>query len=178
MTRIGVISDTHGVLVYAVHGILSDCDWIFHAGDICDPAILRELKTIAPTIAVLGNNDFNEYGARVTWKAFPEIDGVHFFMTHKPNDLRRYIAQYNAPVQEDSGNIPDVVIHGHTHVPALEQISLGDKVAYLLCPGSVSYPRENSPRSVAKIDIAEGQVVRLSLETLEGAVIQVLDAVR
>ena len=77
MTRIGVISDTHGRLADAAYAALADSDYIIHAGDIGGPAIIRELETLAPVYAVLGNNDFSEYGD-VGQIARPCIDGVRF----------------------------------------------------------------------------------------------------
>ena len=170
MTRIGVISDTHGLLPLQVHEVLADCDWIFHAGDICDPGILRELQTIAPTVAVLGNNDFNEYGARVTYEAHPIVDEVLFFMTHKPNDARKHIATFRAGGTPED-NVPHVVIHGHTHVPALERIEIAGNPAFLVCPGSISYPRMQTARSLAKIDIQDSHVARIWVQSLEGSVV-------
>ena len=61
MTTIGVISDTHGSLHQRAYEALADCDYIIHAGDICNPGIIRELETLAPVYAVLGINDYNEY---------------------------------------------------------------------------------------------------------------------
>ncbi|MFR5827936.1 MAG: metallophosphoesterase family protein [Adlercreutzia equolifaciens] len=57
MLRIGIISDTHGTLDPRAYAALADCEHIIHAGDIGGVAILRELETLAPVTAVLGNND-------------------------------------------------------------------------------------------------------------------------
>ena len=59
MLRIGIISDTHGTLDPRAYAALADCEHIIHAGDIGGVAILRELETLAPVTAVLGNNDFD-----------------------------------------------------------------------------------------------------------------------
>lgn len=91
--RIGIISDTHGSLDPRAYAALADCDHIIHAGDICGPAILRELETLAPVTAVLGNNDFDEYGSEVGHFAHPVLGGVRFLVGHKPGrrarELRR-----------------------------------------------------------------------------------------
>jgi uncharacterized protein len=55
--RIGLISDTHGLLRPQAMAFLAGSDHIVHAGDICDDSILKALATIAPVTAVLGNND-------------------------------------------------------------------------------------------------------------------------
>lgn len=88
MKLVGLISDTHGRLPDAALGALAYCNHIIHAGDICDPGILRELQIMAPTTAVLGNNDYDEYGKNVTRFAHPVVDGVRFLVAHYPNDAR------------------------------------------------------------------------------------------
>ncbi len=88
MARIGVISDTHGVLPVEAFNALADCEHIIHAGDICSPEIIRDLQTLAPVTAVLGNNDFNEYGTSVRRFARPVVDGVRFLVAHYPRDVR------------------------------------------------------------------------------------------
>ena len=75
MATIGIISDTHGRLDHRAYAALADVDHIIHAGDIGDPAILRELETLAPVTAVLGNNDFPEYGDSVGRFARPVLEG-------------------------------------------------------------------------------------------------------
>lgn len=79
MLRIGIISDTHGTLDPRAYAALADCEHIIHAGDIGGVAILRELETLAPVTAVLGNNDFDEYGSAVGHFAHPVLDGVRFW---------------------------------------------------------------------------------------------------
>ena len=88
MTVIGLISDTHGNLSDDALAAMADVDHIIHAGDIGSPDILRALEALAPTTAVLGNNDFDEYGSRVGRFAHPVIDGVRFLVAHYPRDVR------------------------------------------------------------------------------------------
>ena len=71
MTVIGLISDTHGRLPDEALAAMADVDHIIHAGDIGGPEILHALEALAPTTAVLGNNDFDEYGSRVGRFAHP-----------------------------------------------------------------------------------------------------------
>ena len=79
-TSIGIISDTHGTLSDSALALLAEVDHIIHAGDIGGPDILRMLSALAPTTAVLGNNDFDEYGSSVGRFAHPVIDGVRFLV--------------------------------------------------------------------------------------------------
>jgi hypothetical protein len=108
--RIGLISDTHGLLRPEALDALAGCDRIIHAGDIGDPAILARLATIAPVTAVRGNND------RAAWAdAIPETEvlqlGERFlYVLHDVNelDLDPAAAGFHA------------VVAGHSHRPSVE----------------------------------------------------------
>ena len=166
MTLVGVISDTHGSLHARAYTALADSDHIIHAGDICDPRILRELETLAPVTAVLGNNDYDEYGAHVQRYAHPVIDGVKFLVAHYPQDVR--VSGFGNSALAPGDPIPDICIHGHTHLPRLECGAEARPASYVLCPGSASYPRGGFPRSIAKIGITAGRVDFIRIETLDG----------
>ena len=142
MARIGVISDTHGVLPVEAFNALADCEHIIHAGDICSPEIIRDLQTLAPVTAVLGNNDFNEYGTSVCRYARPVIDGVRFLVAHYPRDVRITFAGSGALAPGDP--LPNVCIHGHTHVPEIVVGKEARPADLLLCPGSPTSPRGGS----------------------------------
>ncbi len=81
MHRIGIISDTHGLLRPEVTEVLCGCDAILHGGDINSAKILEELKAIAPVYAVRGNND-KEWAAHLPETLSLELYGVRFFMVH------------------------------------------------------------------------------------------------
>ena len=158
---VGVISDTHGRLHERAYEALAGCDHIIHAGDICDPGILRELETIAQVTAVLGNNDFNEYGSQVQRFARPVIGQVKFLVAHFPQDVR--IRPGDA--------VPDVCIHGHTHVPRIAYGADARPASYVVCPGSASYPRGGFERTIAKIELESACVQSIRIETLGGKTI-------
>ncbi len=154
--RIGLISDTHGTLSRAAYAELADCDHLIHAGDIGGPQILEELRTIAPITAVLGNNDIPEYGASVGRYAVCSIGGVRFLVAHIPGHLQAALSGRTS-VLGPGDPIPDVAVHGHTHVPRIvhdEAFPAG----MLICPGSPSRPRGGSRPSVAKLLIRNGAV--------------------
>lgn len=169
MTLVGVISDTHGRLSDEAYAALVGSDHIIHAGDIGDPAILRELETIAPVTAVLGNNDFDEYGASVGRFAHPVIDGVRFLVAHYPRDVKITFAGSAALAPGDP--IPQVCIHGHTHVPELITGPEARPATYILCPGAVFRPRGNFPRCIAKLQLSNGRVESARIESLDGTVV-------
>lgn len=167
--RVGVISDTHGRLHHQAYEALADCDHILHAGDIGDPAVIRELETLAPVTAVLGNNDFPEYGKDVGRYANVELDGVRFLMAHYPQDVR--ISKLGSGALAPGDPLPDICIHGHTHVPRLESGPEARPASYILNPGSASRARGGFPRSIAKIDLEDGAIQCVRIESLSGETI-------
>lgn len=169
MALVGLVSDTHGRLDPAAYAALADCDFIIHAGDIGDPSILRELETLAPVCAVLGNNDFDEYGADVGRFARPVVDGVRFLVAHYPRDVRMSPLGSGAVVPGDP--MPDVCVHGHTHVPAIVTGREASPARCIVCPGSASRPRGGSVRSVGKVEVAAGAVLSVRVEDLRGNVV-------
>ena len=166
MATIGIISDTHGRLDHRAYAALADVDHIIHAGDIGDPAILRELETLAPVTAVLGNNDFPEYGDFVGRFARPVLEGVRFLVAHYPRDVRVTAAGSAALAPGDP--LPDICVHGHTHVPKLEWGSDVRPATLLICPGSAFRPRGGFPRSLAKVSVEDGRILSARIESLEG----------
>lgn len=107
--RIGIISDTHGLLRPEVLNILKTCDCILHGGDINSPEILDQLRPLASIYAVRGNND-REWAEGLAKALRFQIEGVEFFMTHNKKD-----------VAWDLGNA-QVVVFGHTHKYFQERI--------------------------------------------------------
>src|SRR5207247_3946814 len=80
--RVGVISDTHGLLRPEVFDVFNKVDHILHAGDVGEPQILIELEALAPVTAVYGNVDPPELRARLPQVAHLELDGFDIVVTH------------------------------------------------------------------------------------------------
>lgn len=165
LIRVGVISDTHGYLPEAALMALADSDYIIHAGDIGGPEILRELECIAPVTAVLGNCDFDEYGESVQRFARPIIGSVSFLVAHRPEDVR--ITWAGGPGIEAGEPVPQICLHGHTHVPKIVSGKDAHPAGYLICPGSIYQPRGGSRSSVGKITLQYGRVQELKIEEIE-----------
>jgi uncharacterized protein len=144
--RIGVISDTHGLLRPEAVDALRQSDLIFHAGDIGAPNIIPSLREIAPVIAIRGNID-----EKFDWAAeFPETEiaeaaGLHFYMLHSVDDL-----DLNPRAAELAA-----VISGHSHQP---EYSIRDGVLYFN-PGSAGPRRFSLPISVGRIAIRNGKLL-------------------
>jgi len=144
MAIIGVISDTHGLLRDEAVEALSGSDYIVHAGDVGDPAILDRLRRIAPLAAVRGNID-REAWARTLPKAdVLSLDGREIYLLHNiaDLDLKPEAAGFSA------------VIYGHSHVPKQE---MKNGVLYLN-PGSAGPRRFRLPVTVARLQVREGKL--------------------
>ena len=83
--KVGIISDTHGLLRPEVIGILKDCDCILHAGDVDRPEILDQLRYLGNLYAVRGNND-GDWARNLSVTLRFKIEGIEFFMTHNKKD--------------------------------------------------------------------------------------------
>jgi uncharacterized protein len=135
----GVISDTHGVLVPEVLKILTDVDLIIHAGDIDTPAVLNELKRIAPVVAVRGNMDRGNWASHLCETEAIEIGQCLLYVLH---DVSRMDLDPSAAGMH-------AVIHGHTHQPS-DELQNGIR---FLNPGSATHPRRNAPPSLMRLYI-------------------------
>ncbi len=100
--KIGVISDTHGLLRPAVMEVLKSCDYILRGGDIHKPELLDALREIAPLYVVRGNND-REWAENLPARLTFSIGGMNFFMVHNKKD-----------VPDDLGDA-QIVVFGHSH---------------------------------------------------------------
>jgi putative phosphoesterase len=151
--RIGLISDTHGLLRPQALDYLRGSDHIVHAGDIMGEQILAGLRAIAPLTAVRGNNDFGAWADAVPETAVLEAQGISIFVLH---DLQRLGLDPRAAGHR-------VVVAGHSHKPAVEE---RDGVLYVN-PGSAGPRRFTLPISAGELRI-EGATVRASWVRLDG----------
>lgn len=146
--RIGLISDTHGLLRNEVYGAFEEVDEILHAGDVGDPSILTELAVIAPLLAVFGNVDGFDVRQQVPEKQEIERAGQRIAVVHGH--------QWGSPKLKDLyGAYPDfdVVVYGHTHIPRVEQ-SAGPLIVN---PGSAGQRRFNQPVTAAILTLEAGR---------------------
>lgn len=136
--RLGIISDTHGLLRPEAVRALQGVDLIIHAGDVGDTAILAELNKIAPVFAVRGNVDTEPWAQELPTTTVVEANGASFYVLHnlRELDLKPHASGFAA------------VISGHTHKPGCER---RDGVLYMN-PGSAGPKRFNLPNSLALVD--------------------------
>jgi len=151
MIRIGLISDTHGLLRPAAADVLRGSDFIVHAGDIGEN-VLEPLATIAPVTAVRGNND------RAAWaRQLRETEQLRF------GEVTLYVLHDLAQLAIDPRAAGvDVVVSGHSHRPGIER---RNGVLYVN-PGSAGPVRFKLPVSVALMQVT-GRDVHVRIVELE-----------
>lgn len=149
--RIGVISDTHGLLRPEALAALQGCERIIHAGDIGKPEVLDGLRRLAQLDAIRGNVDSGDWAAAIPETLDLHIGGLRVYVTHDIKTMGF----------DPAAERVDVVIAGHSHQPKIEQ---ADGVLYLN-PGSAGRRRFKLPISLALLDIEDGQP-RAQLVTL------------
>jgi uncharacterized protein len=157
-----VLSDSH--LTKGLHGLdpqvldaVAGADFVLHAGDITSPQALAELKELAETYAVLGNNDRGLQGV-LPESLLLELGGVRIAMVHdsgaktgRPRRLHRRFPE------------ADLVVFGHSHVPVNE---MGEQEQLLFNPGSPTQRRAQPHRTFGRLRLDRGQILSLQIELL------------
>jgi putative phosphoesterase len=137
--RIGVISDTHGLLRPEALEALRGVEHILHAGDVGDPVILDNLRELAPVTAIRGNIDGFGLCAQLPATEFVELAGKFVYLVHAIEDLD--IAPGAAEIS--------VVVYGHSHRPHIET----RRGVLYLNPGSAGPRRFSLPVTLAMLNI-------------------------
>jgi putative phosphoesterase len=141
---IGVISDTHGLLRPEALAALRGSDYIIHAGDIGDPAILKKVGEIAPVTAIRGNMDREIWARKIPATNVLEAGGISIYILHNlaELDLKPEAAGFG------------VVVYGHSHV-AKQETKNG--VLYFN-PGSAGPRRFRLPVTIGRLKVEDGKV--------------------
>ena len=135
--RIGLISDTHGLLREETVEALRGSELIIHAGDVGKPEILEALKKIAPVVAVRGNVDTEPWAQALPETAVAEAGAAMIYVLHdvKALDLNPAASGFQ------------IVVSGHSHKPGKTE---RDGVLYIN-PGSAGPRRFQLPVTVARL---------------------------
>lgn len=145
-TRIGLISDTHGLVRPEVHTALAGVSQILHAGDVGGDDILVELGTIAPVRAVYGNTDWPGDPSLVAALEL-EVGGLRIHVSHG-HELGS-----PTPVKLLAAYAADVIVYGHTH----RQLVTRADGRLVVNPGAAGPRRFDLKPSVGILTITEGQ---------------------
>ncbi len=139
MLRIGIISDTHGLLRPEAERQLAGVAHVIHAGDIGRPDVLVGLRRIAPVTAIRGNIDTADWAQRYPDTQVVRLAGRSFYVLHDIQELQ---------IDPASSGI-DVVVSGHSHRPRIET---SGGVLYLN-PGSAGPRRFNLPVTLTILEV-------------------------
>jgi uncharacterized protein len=152
--KIGLISDTHGLLRPEALTALAGSHLIIHAGDVGKPEILKRLREVARVVAVRGNIDQGAWSSRLPMTAVAELPPARIYVLHdiQQLDLDPAAMGYN------------VIVSGHSHKPACTQ----KNGVLFLNPGSAGPRRFRLPVTVARLDLASSPWRVEFLDLLDG----------
>jgi putative phosphoesterase len=151
--RVGLVSDTHGLIRPEALDALRDSDLIIHSGDVGNPAVLDALRALAPVRAIRGNNDKGTWACGLPTFDVVEVGNHAIYVLHNlaELDLDPAAAGFTA------------VVSGHSHKPAIEERG---KIIFVN-PGSAGPRRFTLPVTVATLALrsrrCEARIVELAL---------------
>lgn len=158
--RLGVISDTHGLLRPQVFDVFRAVDHILHGGDIGTWDLIVELQAIAPVTAVYGNTDGFDIRGKVPQVAEIELEGFPVVVTHGD--------QFGSPTPtalHEAFPKADIIVFGHSHKPLLQLV---DKTVTVINPGGAGPPRFGIAPSVGILELEPGIPPRGRIVSLQG----------
>ena len=141
--RVGLLSDTHGLIRPEVLDALRDSDLIIHCGDVGDPAVLDALRTLAPVRAIRGNNDKGAWACGLPTYDVVEIGSHAIYVLHKLTELEFDPAAAGFTA----------VVSGHPHKPVIEERG---KVLFVN-PGSAGPRHFSLPVTIATLALRSGR---------------------
>ena len=156
--RLGIISDTHGLLRPEVFEAFKEVDHILHGGDVGTWDILIDLQALAPVTAVYGNMDGPELRAKLTPVAQVDLDGFDIVVTHGD--------QFGHPTPaklHEAFPRAEIIVYGHTHKPLLELV---DRTVTVMNPGGAGPKRFGLAPSVGILELEPGIPPRARLVRL------------
>ena len=150
--RIGLISDTHGLLRPEALAFLQGCDHIVHGGDIVEPRILEQLAALAPVTAVRGNNDHGAWADALRATECLRLGNVTLYVIHD-------LAQLD--IDPRAAGVR-VVVSGHSHKPRIDE---RDDGVLFVNPGSAGPRRFRLPIAAGEL-IIDGDAVHARIVQL------------
>ena len=149
--KIGVISDTHGIIQPSAFDYLDESDIILHAGDVGGENIIMELETIAPVKAVWGNTDVHPITTICKKVEIVEASGKKIYLIHRFME-----GNYRIPsvCNDINSKKPDVVVFGHTH----SQYEKLEEDTLYFNPGSAGHVRPGTKPAVGMLTINDSKI--------------------
>ncbi len=162
MTRIGLISDTHGYLDPRVFAHFSNCDEIWHAGDIGDISIIDQLEQFKPARIVYGNIDNSEIARRTKEHLHFELEGFTIWITHIGGTPPKYNPSVYPLLRK---NLPDIFVCGHSHILKVIRDKELEDMLYIN-PGAAGKEGFHKIRTILKFNLHEGVISQMEVVEL------------
>lgn len=161
MTRIGLISDTHGYLDKGVLKHFDKCDEIWHAGDIGDVKVTDHLARWKPLKAVWGNIDGKEHRVQFTQDLVFEGDGVNVVMTHIAGYPGAYVERAKGLITRHK---PRLFVCGHSHILKVMKDSVNGHLH--MNPGAAGVHGFHKVKTVLRFSLKDGVIQDLEVVEL------------
>jgi hypothetical protein len=155
---VGLVSDTHDHLDPQLETLLRGCDLVLHAGDVTRAPIIAALERIAPVRAARGNNDIGPFGDGLPELLWVEVGELTALVVHELGGRTRFAPAVARAVARRQA---EIVIHGHSHRPA---VSL-ESGRLIVNPGSAGRRRFSLPRTAGRMRVS-GRSVEVTLYDL------------
>lgn len=160
MTKIGLLSDTHGYLDPKIFDYFKEVDEIWHAGDIGSMEVLDELKKFKPTRIIYGNIDDTTIRTETSEDLVFQVEGVKVAMTHIAGKPGKYVTHAKELIENAR---PNVFVCGHSHILLVKQ---DPKYGMLwLNPGACGIKGFHSIRTLLRFEV-EGSKLQ-NMEVIE-----------
>ncbi|MPL98036.1 hypothetical protein SDC9_44234 [bioreactor metagenome] len=158
MPKIGLLSDTHGSLPEAVNTFFAGCDEIWHAGDIGNLSVLKELSAIASVRAVYGNIDGHDVRSVARDHTFFVSGGKRVLMKH----IGGRPGAYTPETREQIAKLkPDIFVCGHSHILLIQ---FNKKYNLLhLNPGAAGNNGFHKMITMLRFEINDGNIVNMEI---------------
>ena len=158
MIKIGLLSDTHSFLDENIFDYFAEVDEIWHAGDIGDPQVIKQLADFKPVRAVYGNIDEPALRHQYPENAIFTLEGLKVFMTH----IGGYPGRYNARVRSlIDQHQPQLYICGHSHI--LKVMPDPKRELLHINPGACGQHGFHQVRTIVRFSINKGKIEELQV---------------
>lgn len=152
--KIGLLSDTHSHLDPQVISYFKDCHEIWHAGDIGDMSVARQLEAFKPLRAVHGNIDDKTIRDKYPEDLWFEIEGLNIWITHIGGTPPHYNPRVAGLL---STRTPDVLICGHSHMLKVARDPKRNNLLFLN-PGASGNHGFHQIKTILRFEINQGKV--------------------
>lgn len=157
MKSIGLLSDTHSYLDERVFDHFSNCDEIWHAGDIGSVRIVEQLREFKPTRIVFGNIDTPEVRAVTEEHLHFDLEGFRVWITHIGGAPTRYNPQVMPSLRS---NTPDIFVCGHSHILRVIRDKSLNNMLYIN-PGAAGREGFHKFRTLLRFNLHEGLISQM-----------------